>query len=109
MTAEPAALAETVAGAGFTRTADGARWIVAGALTFANAGPVLAGARALPLPTTGVVECGGIAAADSAAVALLLAVKRGATARGASLVFTGVPAALAALASLYGVEEMLGG
>ena len=106
MTAAPA---EPAAGTGFTRTPDGARWIAAGALTFANAGPVLAGARALPLPTTGVVECSGIAAVDSAAVALLLAVRRGARAQGVTLVFTGVPAALATLARLYGVEEILGG
>jgi phospholipid transport system transporter-binding protein len=106
VTAPPVAPA---AGSGFTRTADGARWIVAGPLTFATAGPVLAGARALPLPTTGVVECGGIAAVDSAAVALLLAVKRGAAAQGMKLVFTGVPAALATLAALYGVEEIVGG
>ena len=106
MTAQSAAPA---ADAGFTRTADGARWIVTGALTFANAGPALAAARALPLPATGVVACGGIGAVDSAAVALLLAVKRGAAAQGMPLAFTGVPAALATLASLYGVEEMLGG
>ena len=96
-------------GPGVTCTADGARWIATGALTFANAGPVLAAARALPLPATGVVDCSGIAAVDSATVALLLAVRRGAAARGATLVFTGVPPALATLASLYGVEEMLGG
>jgi len=95
--------------AGFACTADGARWTVGGALTFANAGAALAGARALPLPTTGVVDCSGIAAVDSAAVALLLAVKRGAVARGGALTFTGVPPALTALASLYDVEEMLGG
>ena len=104
-----AAHAEPPAGTGFTRTADGARWIAAGALTFADAGQVLAGARALPLPTTGVVECSGIAAIDSAAVALLLAVQRGATAQGVTLAFTGVPSALATLARLYGVEEILGG
>ena len=106
MTAPSAA---PTAGAGFTCSADGARWIVTGALTFANAGPALAAARALPLPTTGVVECGGIAAVDSAAVALLLAVTRAAAAQGGTLAFTGVPSALATLASLYGVEEMLGG
>ena len=106
MTAQPELPA---AEAGFTRSADGARWTLAGALTFATTGPVLASARTLPLPATGVVECGGITAADSAAVALLLSVRRRAAAQGARLAFTGVPAALATLASLYGVEEMLGG
>ena len=108
MTAQSAAPGPAAA-ACFSCTADGARWIVTGALTFANAGPALAAARALPLPATGVVECAGIGAVDSAAVALLLAVKRGAAAQGMALVFTGVPAALATLASLYDVEEMLGG
>ena len=112
MTAEsvvPGASVARAADAGFTCTADGARWIVTGVLTFATAAPVLAAARALPLPAAGVVDCGGIAAVDSAAVALLLAVKRGAAAQGVTLAFTGMPAALAALASLYDVEEMLGG
>ena len=35
---------------------DGARWIASGALTFANAGPALAAAAALPLPSTGLVD-----------------------------------------------------
>ena len=109
MTPQQGASAVPAADAGITCDADGARWRAAGALTFANAGPVLAAARVLPLPATGVVECSGITAVDSAAVALLLAVKRRAAEQGSKLAFADVPAALAALASLYGVEEMLGG
>ena len=109
MTAQSPAPASPAADTGFTCGADGARWSLAGALTFASAGPVLAGAQALPLPSAGVVECGGITEVDSAAVALLLAVRRRAAGEGVPLAFTGVPAALATLASLYGVEEMLGG
>jgi len=92
---------------GFSRTDDGARWIASGALTFANAGPALARARALPLPGSGAVDLSGIGAVDSAAVAVLLALKRLAKSAGRDLVFTGAPGSLASLASLYGVEEIL--
>ncbi len=45
---------------------------------------------------------------DSAAVALLLALKRHGTARGRPLTFVEVPAALMTLAALYGDEDVLG-
>lgn len=86
---------------------DGARWLASGDLTFASAGPVLDAARALPLPTTGVVHCGGITAVDSATVALLLALKRRGAGQGAPLRFVEVPAALETLAALYDVEDIL--
>jgi len=86
---------------------DGARWLASGDLTFANAGPVLEAAQALPLPLTGVVQCGGIAAVDSAAVALLLALKRRGAEHGTPLRFVEVPAALVTLAALYDVEDIL--
>ncbi len=94
-------------GGSFAAAAGGARWVYAGALTFAEAGSALAAAQALPLPTAGAVDCSGIGAIDSAAVAVLLALKRRAAAEKRSLEFLGVPAALAALADLYGVGEML--
>ena len=93
--------------AGFEAGADGARWTYSGALTLAEAGSVLEAARALPLPVSGTVDCGGIGAVDSAAVALLLALKRRAAAENRPLSFANVPAALTALAGLYGVEELL--
>jgi len=93
---------------GFARTDDGARWVATGALTFANAATALAQARALPLPGSGVVDVSGIGAVDSAAVAVLLAVKRLGGSEGRDLVFAGAPGSLASLAALYGVEEMLG-
>jgi phospholipid transport system transporter-binding protein len=98
---------EADAGGSFAADADGARWTYAGALTFAQAGSALEAAQALPLPTSGTVDCSGIGAVDSAAVAVLLALKRRAAAESCTLEFLGVPAALAALADLYGVGEML--
>ena len=103
----PDAAAGTPPTGGFARTDDGARWVATGALTFANAATALAQARALPLPGSGVVDVSGIGAVDSAAVAVLLAVKRLAKAAGRDLVFAGAPGSLASLALLYGVEEIL--
>lgn len=95
------------AAGGFAADPDGTRWTYAGALTYANAGPVLDAARALSLPASGTVDCSGIAALDSAAVAVLLALKRRAASEGRPLAFANLPAALTALADLYGVEEIL--
>ena len=91
----------------FSAVADGARWTYAGTLTCANAGAVLAGAAALPLPATGEVDLAGIRAVDSAAVAVLLALKRRAGDEGRPLRFVNVSPALAALLDLYGVEEIV--
>jgi phospholipid transport system transporter-binding protein len=92
---------------GFVADADGTRWTFVGALTFANAAAVCAAAAALALPTRGVVDCSGLAAVDSSAVAVLLSLKRRAAQEGSALAFDNVPAALSALATVYGVEEML--
>jgi phospholipid transport system transporter-binding protein len=91
----------------FRATPDGTRWRAEGAITFANAGAVLAAASALPLPTSGIVACDGITAADSAAVSLLLALKRRAAAEGVPLAFVSAPSVLTKLAALYGVEDIL--
>jgi phospholipid transport system transporter-binding protein len=92
---------------GFQPQDEGAHWIGTGTLTSANAGKVLDAAVALPLPTGGVVDCAGIAVVDSAAVAVLLALKRRADEAGRPLAFTNLPPTLRALAELYGVEEFL--
>ena len=94
-------------GAGFAGDEAGAHWTYAGALTYANAGAVLAAAARLPLPTTGEIDLADIDAVDSAAVAVLVALKRRAAEDGRPLTFVNVPAALTALADLYGVEEIL--
>ncbi len=93
--------------AGFSADLGGTRWNCAGALTFANASRVFAAAVVMPLPAAGEVDLSGVVAADSAAVAVLLALKRRATEEGKPLAFTHVPAALSALADLYDVEDVL--
>ena len=98
----------SVAATGFAAGAGGARWTYAGALTFANASTVFAAAAAMPLPTEGEIDLSGVDAVDSSAVAVLLALKRRASVDGRPLTFTHVPAALTALADVYGVEDMLG-
>jgi phospholipid transport system transporter-binding protein len=95
------------AGAGFAGDEIGARWTYAGALTYANAGAVLAAAAKLPLPTAGEIDLAGIDAMDSTAVGVLVALKRRAAGEGRPLTFVDVPAALTALAELYGVVEIL--
>ena len=80
-----------------------------GALTFAEAGPVLSAASAHALPREGIVDCSGIGAFDSAAVAVLLALKRRAAAESRPLAFASLPVGLEALAKLYDVEEILRG
>lgn len=96
-----------VPGRSFVPAGDGARWTYAGALTHANAGAVLAASAAVPLPATGEVDLAGMGAVDSAAVAVLLALKRRASDEGRPLRFVGIPPALASLAELYGVEEIV--
>jgi len=91
----------------FVPADDGARWSYTGALTYANAGSVLAAAAALPLPSAGEVDLAAVGAVDSAAVAVLLALKRRASDEGRPLKFVNVPSALTALSDLYGVEEIV--
>jgi len=100
--------AQVGAESGFAPDGDGARWTYAGELTSANAGPVLAAAAALKLPDAGEVDLRDVAGIDSAAVAVLLALKRRAADEGRPLRFVGIPSSLASLADLYGVEEILG-
>ena len=95
------------AGAGFAPDMDNACWTFAGSLTYANAGTVLAAAAELSLPTGGEVDLTDVEAIDSAAVAVLLALKRRSAIEGRSLSFSHIPPVLVALADLYGVNEML--
>ena len=69
---------------------------------------MLAAAAALKLPGAGEVDLAAVEGIDSAAVAVLLALKRRAADEGRPLRFVGIPAALASLAELYGVKEILG-
>ena len=99
--------AEMEIGAGFAPDHDGARWIYTGSLTFANAGSVLAATNALSLPDQGEVDLDDLVAIDSSAVAVLVALDRRAAEEGKPLRYVQVPAAVTALAEVYGVEWIL--
>ena len=86
---------------------EGDRWTFTGVLTFDDAMPVLEASGALPLPSSGVVDLSGVAHADSAALAVLLALRRRATAENRRLTFASVPPMLDSLARVYGIEEIL--
>jgi len=85
----------------------GERWSIEGALTIDSAARVFAASRDASLPSSGTVALDRVHIVDSAAVALLLAWKRRAADEGKKLAFIGIPPSLAALAALYGVEELL--
>ena len=87
--------------------AAGQSWTYTGALTFADAGAVLEATQALPLPSSGVVDLAGLSQADSAALAVLLALKRRAAAERRTLTFTAMPATLDSLARVYGIDDLL--
>jgi phospholipid transport system transporter-binding protein len=93
--------------AGFAPDGDGARWSYIGALNFANAAHVLAATTAVALPADGEVDLENMGAIDSAAVAVLLALKRRAEAERKPLRFVHIPAALLSLADVYGVGSIL--
>ena len=59
------------------------------------------------LPERLTIDFSGVGAVDSAAVALLLEWRRAAAARGKTLEFVNLPANLLALASLYGVADLV--
>ena len=92
---------------GFRLEESGARWISTTAITFANAARVLEQSHDLPLPSGGVVDCVNLHPVDSAAVAVLLALKRRAIAEGRPITFANITPSLHTLADLYGVEELL--
>lgn len=87
-------------------TADGDRWRFDGVLTFDDATRALETANQLPLPASGVVDMSGLTHADSAALAVLLALKRRATAEKRQLAFPALPPMLDSLARVYGIEDL---
>lgn len=87
--------------------AAGDRWAFSGVLTFDDAPAVLAGMASLPLPASGVVDLAGLEHADSAALAVLLALKRRAAEERTSVSFAGVPPLLESLARVYGLEDQI--
>jgi len=86
---------------------DGSRWTFAGPLTMDTAAAALETSRPLPLPPSGVVDFTGLAQADSAALAVIIAVRRRGHAERHPITLAGVPAALQSLAVVYGVEDLL--
>ena len=82
-------------------------WSFAGALTFDDAAQVLAASKSMPLPANGVVDFSGLAHADSAALALIIAVRRRAREEGRALSITDLPSSLRSLAVVYGVEDLV--
>jgi len=91
-----------------TFAADGERWTFSGELTFYGAMTVLDAASSLPLPRSGEIDLSGLAHADSAALAVLLALRRRAAAEGSNPIrFVGVPPMLDSLARVYGIEDLI--
>ena len=98
---------ELVAPGVFAAADGGARWTFDGALTMDTSADALAASRALPLPGTGVVDFSGLRQADSAALAVMIALKRRGAAEGRSIALAGIPATLTSLAVVYGIEPLL--
>ncbi len=90
-----------------TFTAAGGGWAFAGSLVFDDAAGVLEASRELALPDSGVVDMNGLTHADSAALAVVIALKRRAVAEGRKLAIEGLPSSLHSLAVVYGVEDLL--
>ena len=85
----------------------GRGWGFSGALTFDDAAVVLQASRALALPEAATVDMSALTHADSAALAVLIALKRRAAAEGRTLTIVGLPRSLHSLAVVYGIEDLL--
>ena len=59
-----------------------------------------------PLPASGIVDMAGLVHADSAALAVLLELKKRAAAEGHRLSFAAFPPMLESLAHVYGIEDL---
>jgi len=84
-------------------------WRFEGSLTMENAAVMIAAADALPLPESGRVDLAGLTHADSAALAVLMALRRRAAAEGRALRVENLPPALTSLALVYGVDDLARG
>lgn len=91
---------------GFSITMDATRWVCHGRLVFDTAKNALEQTRALRWPDSNEINCAGIQAVDSTAVAFFLAIKRRSLTEKQPLILTDVPAALRDLAALYGVNDL---
>jgi phospholipid transport system transporter-binding protein len=93
------------ASGGFSPSNEG--WLFVGALTLDDAAFVLSASEELALPPNGVVDFAGLMHADSSALAVMMALKRRATAEGRTLTIRGMPESLHSLAVVYGIEHLL--
>jgi phospholipid transport system transporter-binding protein len=75
-------------------------------LTHASASAALAAGCARIEAGATAVDCGALTQFDSSALAVLLAWRREAQARGRALEILNVPAGLASLAQVYGVDTL---
>lgn len=82
--------------------------IAATSITNANAGELLAAGVDAIAGGDFSFDLAAVAEVDTAAIALLLEWQRQAMARGGRLALSGVPADIASLARLYGVDGLLG-
>ena len=96
---------DAVATGGFSASNDG--WLFAGALTFDDAAAVLEASQSLPLPVSGVVDFSGLLHADSAALAVMIALKRRGTEQGRTLAIRNMPPSLRSLAAVFGIDDLL--
>jgi len=86
---------------------DGARWRCRGALTMDSSAAVLKESESFSLPSSGVIDVSGLDEADSAALAVFMALARRAESEGKTLQFEATPEALRTLAHVYGVDSLL--
>ena len=80
----------------------------AGALTFANAGPVLAATASLPLPSAGQIDLEHLAGIDSSARRRAARARAARASRGQAVAFRSHPRRTARARRVYGVESILG-
>jgi phospholipid transport system transporter-binding protein len=90
-----------------TFTTEGDAWRFGGALTFDDAAAVFAASQGVALPAGGVVDFARMTRADSTALAIVIALKRRATAEGRTLRVENLPQSLRSLATVYGVDNLI--
>jgi len=72
-----------------------------------NAARVLDESEALAPPADGIVDLRAMLQADSAALAVMIVLKRRALSEGRALTLASVPDALKSLAIVYGVDKLI--
>jgi len=87
---------------------DTSRFATGATLTHASATTALAAGLSRIEAGATVIDCSALAQFDSSALAVLLAWRRAGQARGKPVEILNVPAALASLAQVYGVDALFG-